>query len=140
MMNWSTFATLGLLTATLHWVFARSKIAEPFWKLGWLPEGRVREFLDGLLSCPACSGFWLGLGLGAVGVRPMVTGYAWLDVVCAGLAGVYTTPVCQGVMLWGLRATTLSVDLGSTGSGVQVDGSLSEHGLEAGENGRDPGA
>jgi hypothetical protein len=95
--SWSILATLGILTATIHWIIARAEITKRFWNAIWLPE-----FLNGLLRCPACSGFWLGLGLGGLGLRPMATGHAWLDVVVAGLCGVWCTPIAEELLLWGL--------------------------------------
>jgi hypothetical protein len=94
---WSTFATLAILASALHWLVARAEITKPVWDAIWLPER-----LDALLKCPACSGFWLGLWLGAAGLRPLVTGHWWIDVVAAGVAGVWGVPVAEGVMLWGL--------------------------------------
>ena len=36
--NWSTFATLAVLTSTLHWLVARASITKRFWNAIWLPE------------------------------------------------------------------------------------------------------
>jgi hypothetical protein len=94
---WSTFATLAILASALHWLAARATITKHFWGALWLPG-----WLDSLLKCPACSGFWLGLGLGTTGIRPLVTGHAWIDVVVAGLAAMWGVPVAEAVMLWGL--------------------------------------
>jgi hypothetical protein len=68
-----------------------------FWAAPWLPNP-----ISDLLACPACSGFWIGLGLGAAGLRPLTTGYWWLDIPAAGLAGVWCAPVAEGILLWGL--------------------------------------
>lgn len=95
--NWATLATLGILSATIHWIVARSKAMQWFWESPWLPT-----FVDDLLRCPACLGFWLGLGLGATGVRPLTTGHVWLDIVAAGLAGVWCTPIVESALLWGI--------------------------------------
>lgn len=100
--DWSTLATLAILTGTLHWVIARAKITQWFWNANWLP-GIMHE----LLECPACSGFWLGLGLGVAGLRPLVTGLWPLDLAAAGVAGIIGTPVAQGVLLWGLERTRI---------------------------------
>jgi len=100
--NWSTLATLGVLTATLHWLAARAKITKRFWDAAWLPAS-----VDGLLRCPACSGFWLGLGVGLWGVRPLRTGAAWLDVLTAGVCGIFMTPLFEGIILWGLDRSSL---------------------------------
>jgi hypothetical protein len=98
MFSWSTFATLGVLTATVHWIIARSKIMQWLWGAQWLPN-----FLDQLLRCPACSGFWLGLGCGWLGIQPLHIGPPWLAVVAAGLAGIFTTPLTEAALLWGLK-------------------------------------
>lgn len=96
--TWSTFATLSILAGTLHWLVARAKITKRFfWDAIWLPER-----LDSLLRCPACSGFWLGFGLGWLGCRPLVTGHAWVDVLAAGVVGMYGTPIAETVLLWAL--------------------------------------
>jgi len=106
-MNWSAFLTLGILTSSIHWIVARSEIMRPFWGLNWLPDGRVRGFLDGLLSCPACSGFWLGLGLGAAGLQPITVDFLPIDVLCSGLIAVWCTPVFEGVLLRGLNRSRM---------------------------------
>jgi hypothetical protein len=102
MFSWSIFATLSVLAAALHWLVARASITKRFWDAIWLPER-----IDALLKCPACSGFWLGLWLGAEGIRPMVTGYVWVDVPLAGIAAMFGVPVAEGLMLWGLRETKI---------------------------------
>ena len=99
---WSTLATLAILSATIHWIAARATIMRWFWGATWLPA-----WLDALLACPACSGFWLGLALGLAGLRPLATGHVWLDVLAAGLAGVWGTPVTEGVLLWGLDRSAI---------------------------------
>ena len=95
--SWSVLTTLTILTGTLHWLMARAEITKWFWGSILMPK-----FLDSLLRCPACSGFWLGLGLGSLGVRPLVTGHAWIDVLAAGTAGLYGTPIAEAVLLWAL--------------------------------------
>jgi hypothetical protein len=94
---WSTFAALAILAAALHWLVARASITKPVWDAIWLPER-----IDSLLKCPACSGFWIGLGLGVAGIRPMATGHTWVDVLVSGALAMYGTPVAEAVMLWGL--------------------------------------
>jgi hypothetical protein len=95
--SWSTFAALAVFASALHWLIARAQITKPVWDAIWLPE-----FIYDLLSCPACSGFWIGLGLGAAGFRPLTTAHAWLDIVAAGVAAMYGTPVAEAVLVWGL--------------------------------------
>lgn len=100
--NWSTLATLAILTATIHWIVARATITKRFWGAVWLPS-----WLDELLRCPACSGFWLGIGLGLAGLRPLVTGSWIANVLIAGLVGVWGTPVVEGILLWALDRTKI---------------------------------
>ena len=92
------FALLGVLSAAVHWLLARSDVMGWFWS-------RVTGRLDQLLRCPACSGFWIGLGLGAAGLRPVTTGYDFVDALTSGLLALYATPVAEGVLIWGLAAS-----------------------------------
>lgn len=94
---------LGILSAALHWLVARSRIAKPIWS-------RAKGLTNDLLRCPACSGFWLGLGLGAVGIAPMTTGIYPLDVGSAGVLAMFLTPVAEGVMVWGLAMSAVEED------------------------------
>lgn len=94
---------LGLFSASLHWLVARSEIFRVVWENagGWF---------DRLLRCPACSGFWLGLGLGGIGVRPLVCPWRALAIAASGLLAVVLTPVFEGVLLWGLAASAVQVE------------------------------
>jgi hypothetical protein len=106
-LDLNQLALLGILAATIHWIVARSKIAEPFWSLRWWKgESLVRNRAAGLLACAACSGFWIGLGLGLLGVRPMEAS-VWFAVPAAGLMGAGVTPVVEAVLLWGLSSTRI---------------------------------
>lgn len=91
---------LGLLSASLHWIVGRSKLAQPLWS-------RARGWFGALLSCPACSGFWLGLGLGAAGARPVGgLSHRWHDaaaITVAGLLAVVITPMVEAVFLLALQ-------------------------------------
>jgi len=100
--SWSTFATLAVLAAAVHWLVARAQITKWFWNAKQLPT-----FARELLECPACSGFWIGWGFGALGIRPLATGYVWIDVVLAGAVAMYGTPVAEAVMLWGLERSRI---------------------------------
>ncbi len=93
-------ALLGLLSTALHWLIARSKIAQPLWS-------RARGWLALLLACPACSGWWLGLGLGTGGVRPVTVSWRIVEVVLCGLLAMVLTPVVEAVMLWGLERSAI---------------------------------
>jgi hypothetical protein len=104
-------AALGLLSAAIHWIVARAKITKWFWSLNWWPapgsitSGLIKEFFAGLLACAACSGFWIGLGLGLAGVQPL--GHGVIGVLSSGLLGVVATPVVEGLLLWGLQTTKM---------------------------------
>ena len=84
---------LGLLSASTHWLIARSEVARPLWS-------RAQGKLEALLHCSGCSGWWLGLGFGAAGLRPVGNGFfAWF---VTGLLGAILTPIFESVLLWGL--------------------------------------
>ncbi len=94
---------LGLLSTSVHWLVARSSIAEPLWS-------RARGRLGDLLRCPACSGWWLGLGLGALGVTPVVSPHRWVAILVAGLLAIVVTPVFEAVLLFGLQHSAITAD------------------------------
>jgi hypothetical protein len=89
---------LGLLCASSHWVFARSKIMQPLWS-------RATGWFDALLRCAGCSGFWLGLGWRFAGVS-VCSG--WVGLLMNSLLGAIITPVFEAVLLWGLEMTAVS--------------------------------
>lgn len=96
-----TLIILGLLCASTHWIFARSKIAEPIWS-------RARGRLDELLRCAGCSGFWLGLAWGLAGVRPVFAdGPRIVSGLAAGVLGAILTPIFEACLLWGLEMTAM---------------------------------
>lgn len=88
----------GLLTASTHWLVGRSEIAKPLWS-------RARGWLARLLACAGCSGFWLGLGYGALGLRPVSHG--WRGILIAGVLGTILTPIFEALLLWGLVTTAI---------------------------------
>jgi hypothetical protein len=100
---------LGMLSAAIHWVVARSGIGRPLWS-------RAHGWLASLLACAGCSGTWIGLGLAAVGLRPVSIWSAeaaspWWVVVTelcvASLLATFLTPVFEGVLLWGLERSAI---------------------------------
>ncbi len=99
-------ALLGLLTTSVHWLVGRSTIARPLWS-------RARGWLSELLRCPACSGWWIGLGLGAAGLRPvggLPHRWEWHSVgpvVVTGLLAIVVTPVVEAIMLFGLQHSAI---------------------------------
>lgn len=109
MLNLQHLLLLGLLGAALHWILARSQIAKPFWSrlTGWPAK---------LLACPACSGFWIGLGLRGAGITPVSIDGAFAgpasvvvaESITAAVLAVFLTPVFQAVMLWGLHYSAVA--------------------------------
>lgn len=91
---------LGILSAAIHWLIGRSEIAKPLWS-------RATGFWSRLLSCPACSGWWIGLGLGAAGLRPWLTGWVVLDIVDSAVMAMWLTPVFEAILLWGLDGSRI---------------------------------
>lgn len=123
-INLQHLLLLGLLSATLHWLLARSLVARPLWS-------RLRGRAAALAECPACSGFWLGLVLGAgLGVLPAVVAMPWpwlgaaVSVLCSGVLAAWLTPVLQGVLLWGLAATAMGHEQ------EPAPGAVPEHAVE----------
>jgi hypothetical protein len=92
---------LGILSAATHWLIGRSDIAKPIWS-------RASGFFERLLACSACSGWWIGLALGLLGLRPVVFGWWTVDVIATGILAVWLTPVFQAVVLWGLDRSRIS--------------------------------
>lgn len=97
-IDFTQLLVFGILCATLHWFIARSQVMRWFWS-------RQRGRVDSLLRCPACSGWWLGLGLWCLGVHPL-TGHWWAAVL-TGALGMWLTPVVESVLLWSLAASAV---------------------------------
>jgi len=98
-VDFAQLIALGLGTTALHWLIARAYILRWFWS-------RAHGMLARLLACAACSGFWLGLGLGAAGLRP-VQAHPAIAILAAGVLGVVLTPIFEAVMLWGLDRSAI---------------------------------
>ena len=94
---------LGLFSASIHWLVARSEIAKPLWS-------RARGFVDKLLRCPACSGWWIGALLVLAGVHPIEGVALWKNVIAGALCGTMLTAVFEAVLLWGLERAALPED------------------------------
>ena len=94
-INVGNLVLLGVVSASIHWLLARSYIFEWFW-------GRLRGFVEKLVTCAACSGFWIGIALGLGGVRPIQDVAWWAQIAGAGFFGLWLTPVFEAVLLWGL--------------------------------------
>lgn len=93
----------GVLCAVLHWLAGRAEITKPLWS-------RAPGPLDRALRCPACSGFWLGLGLGLLGLRPVLIGHAFTDVLLTGLLGIFATPIFETGFLFALQRSRIDGD------------------------------
>lgn len=109
---WADAVLLGVLSATIHWLIARSKIAQPLWS-------RARGWIATLLACPACSGFWIGAALTATGIvaappwflgPPDTTVFTAGAILTNGLLAVFLTPVCEGILMWGFGMSAIESD------------------------------
>ncbi len=94
---------VGLLCAATHWIVARSEIMRWFWS-------RTTGMFASLLECPACSGFWIGLSLGAAGLRPVAGLHPILETIVTGVLALYLTPIFEGLLVWGLRESAMTVE------------------------------
>lgn len=97
-LNVSHVVLLAIICAVQHWFIARAEITRPFWS-----RLRPGSFLDKLIRCPACSGFWLGLIAGVGGLRPVTTLSSFGAIVWSGALAVFLTPVTEAILLWGLE-------------------------------------
>ena len=104
-INWNLFATLIIVATGIHWLLARSQVFSWFWRLHWVPKGFLRETFDSLLRCPACSGWWIGFGLGLGGHQPIRTGHPVVDVALAGLACLVGLPIGEALLVTALHYT-----------------------------------
>lgn len=91
---------LGVFSASIHWLIARSTIAKPLWS-------RARGTLDKMLRCPACSGWWIGAWLPWAGIHPLDGVPLWANNIAGALCGVVLTPVFEAVLLWGLERSAV---------------------------------
>lgn len=98
-LNLHTLVFFGLLSAGIHWLVARSTIAKPLWS-------RATGLLDELLRCAGCSGWWVGLGLWACGVRPVEGGVR--GFLLTGVLGAALTPIVEAGLLWGLTRSAVA--------------------------------
>ena len=71
-------------------------------------RGKLPETLRYLLRCPACCGFWLGVGAGWVGFGPWARLESWGGVAAgaaaAGVAAIVIVPMTRGLMALGWAA------------------------------------
>jgi len=90
----------GIMCASLHWLAARSEIARPLWS-------RVSGWFGRLLACAGCSGWWLALGVSALGLRPVSHG--WRAILVGGVLGAILTPIFEAALLWALDRTHIDI-------------------------------
>lgn len=99
MIDFSQLFLLGVLSSTLHWLIARAEITRPLWS-------RTTGFVDKLLRCPSCSGFWISGALTLAGIEP-VAGPWWMCAPVNAVLGTFLTPVFQAVHLWALKRVSM---------------------------------
>lgn len=93
---------LGLLGAALHYAAYRAVATHWLWS-------RYPKPVNALLSCSACSGFWLG---GALGALARARSYAllglspndWLLLPACALVCMVTAPIFSYLMVYALTA------------------------------------
>lgn len=86
---------LGIFLAALQYLLGEASIFDR-------PRNALPAILQQLLRCPACCGFWLGLGAGWLGVTP------WLGrwgIPLTGLAAIAIVPTVRGLMALGWAAS-----------------------------------
>ena len=87
-----TIILYPLLTAALYYLGARAQITRPLWS-------RYPGWLDRFMLCSACSGFWYGAGVGALGGLHLqlpflgLDGSQWWCWVVIGLCSIIWTPL-----------------------------------------------
>jgi len=101
MTTFERLILLGILSSSLHWLIARAGITKFWWS-------RIKGFGAKLLECPACSGFWIGLGFGMLGIGLPLFERFWLNVLGNGFVCLFLTPVFEGFLLWGLSLSAIT--------------------------------
>lgn len=86
---------LATLTTAFYYLTARAAITRPIWS-------RYPRFLDELIGCAACSGFWAGIGFGWAAERFHVeldvfgataSNPSWLYLGVCAVVGMIWTPI-----------------------------------------------
>lgn len=84
-----------LLTAACYYLLAQATLTSFIWS-------RYPTRLDSFMSCPACTGFWYGLGCGLLGwwqdiaFLGLPTNH-WLTVLLIGLSSIVWTPLVSNL-------------------------------------------
>jgi hypothetical protein len=95
-----TLLLYALCSAALFYLGSRAMVTSWLWSRY---PSKLAQFMD----CAACTGFWLGLGLGYVGGYHLGLDLLGLEgdraatVALAGLCSLTVTPIAAGVMQWG---------------------------------------
>lgn len=103
LINWNNLVLLALLSTAIHWFVARSTIMHWFWR-------RAKGWFAKLLACPACSGFWLGCGLGYMGIQAVDGGNVVAELLINGAVALVLTPMVEAVFLLGLNASAIPLE------------------------------
>lgn len=87
----TTAVLYAILCGAGYYLAARAKITRWLWS-------HYPSWLDDLAMCASCTGWWLGLGCGALGwwlELPLLglDPQHWFTVVSAGLGGIIWTPL-----------------------------------------------
>ena len=101
------------LCTAASFLLARAKLTEALWT-------RYPKWLDGYLSCTACSGFALGAGCAAIGGWCFdfdflgFSAHSWMAIVSSGCAAMVLVPI----LAWAQTSALINFgDVGSTEDG-----------------------
>lgn len=104
----------GLLVVGLVYIVTQSSI---FTIMRMLVVRTKIFMLAQLFYCPACMGFWMGLGLGALGYWPLATHAWWMVLLESALTGTAVGAVWKEygpqIDVWSLEVEPLMVEAGS---------------------------
>jgi hypothetical protein len=93
---------LGIVGAAFHYITYRAMVTKWLWS-------RYPSWLDALMSCAACSGFWIGGGLGLLA---RARGYGllgmepsdWLLLPAAAAVTMVLAPITASIQISALTA------------------------------------
>jgi hypothetical protein len=91
----TTLVIYPLLCVAAFYLLAQARITEPIWS-------RYPDRLDAFMQCSACTGFWYGLGCGALGWAQdwnflLLDGRDWLTPLIVAFCGIVWTPILARV-------------------------------------------
>lgn len=102
-----TLIAFAALVTFLYYIGARAEVTRFAWE-------RYPDRLDKLARCPACSGFWIGLAVGARWDFPSWTMHGpdilpyWVTAMLwGGVWGLLLTPVGMWILKRALEATSV---------------------------------